>query len=129
MTGAAKGTVTRFLLDLGAACADYQDAALRDLPCRRIQADEIWTYVYAKAKNVPERLAGTPGLGDAWTWVAICQDCKIVPCWLVGLRDSPHAMAFMDDLASRLANRVQLVTDGHRAYLEAVDMAFGEAVD
>src|SRR2546430_1599619 len=68
MTGVAKGTVTQFLVDLGRACADYQDAVLRDLPCKRVQCDEIWTYVYAKQKNVPKRLEGTPGLGDVWTW-------------------------------------------------------------
>lgn len=129
MTGVAKGTVTRFLVALGRACDEYQDAVLRDLPCKRVQADEIWTFVYSKQRNVPRRLTGAPGIGDAWTWTAICQDTKLIPTWLVGLRDKRHAALFIDDLAERIPHRIELVTDGHPAYLEAVDMAFGELVD
>jgi len=106
-----------------------QDAVLRDLPCKRIQADEIWTFVYSKQRNIPKRLTGASGIGDAWTWTAICQDTKLVPTWLVGLRDKRHAALFIDDLAERIPRRIELVTDGLPAYLEAVDMAFGELVD
>jgi IS1 family transposase len=129
MTGVAKGTVTRFLVALGRACDEYQDAVLRDLPCRRIQADEIWAFVYAKQRNIPKHLTGAPGIGDAWTWTAICQDTKLIPTWLVGLRDKRHAALFIDDLAARMAHRIELVTDGHPAYLDAVAMAFADGVD
>ena len=112
MTGVAKGTVARFLVALGRACDEYQDATLRDLPCKRIQADEIWTFVYSKQRNIPKRLTGASGIGDAWTWTAICQDTKLVPTWLVGLRDKRHAALFIDDLAERIPRRIELVTDG-----------------
>src|SRR3954462_1979891 len=129
MTGAAKNTVTKLLIDLGAACAEYQAATLVDLPCRTIQADEIWSFCYAKSKNVPAEHRGTFGYGDVWTWTAICADTKLVPSWLVGERTVDDAWTFMDDLKSRLANRVQLTTDGHRAYLSAVAFTFGPDVD
>ncbi len=129
MTGAAKDTVTRLLVATGRAASDYQDAVLRDLPCKRIQADEVWGFVYAKARNVEHAKKPVEGAGDVWTWTALCQDTKLVPSWLLGKRDAPWAAAFIDDLASRLANRVQLTTDGHRAYLEAVDYSFGENID
>jgi IS1 family transposase len=126
MTGAAKNTVTKLLVDLGAACADYQDRTLRDLPCTTVQADEIWAYCYAKQKNVPEEHRGTFGYGDVWTWTALCADTKLVPSWLVGERTADDALAFMTDLQSRLAHAVQLTTDGHHNYLTAVDKAFRE---
>jgi hypothetical protein len=129
MTGVAKNTVTKLLVDMGMACADYQDKALRNLPCQRVQCDEIWQFCYAKEKNLREELRGKFGYGDVWTWTAVCQDTKIVPCWHVGGRGARSAHIFMHDLASRLANRIQLTTDGHRVYLEAVESAFGSEVD
>lgn len=122
-------TVTKLLVDVGSACAKYQDRALRNLRCKRIQCDEIWAFVYAKEKNVPEEKRGHFGYGDVWTWTAIDADTKLVPSFMVGDRDGYAAKIFMDDLASRLANRVQLTTDGHRAYLEAVEGAFGSEID
>jgi len=129
MTGVAKGTVLKLLVDLGDACERYQDAALRNLKSKRIQCDEIWSFCYAKAKNVPERLRGAAGVGDVWTWTAIDADSKLVPSWAVGRRDAFTGHAFMLDLASRLANKVQLTTDGHKVYLEAVEGAFGNDID
>jgi IS1 family transposase len=129
MTGAAKNTIAKLLVDLGAACADYQDRVMRDLPCRTIQCDEIWAYCYSKQKNIPEQHRGSFGYGDVWTWTALCADTKLVPSWLVGERTVDDAWAFMDDLSRRLANRVQLTTDGHRPYLQAVDVAFGQEID
>ena len=129
MTGAAKNTVTKLLVDLGRACTLYQDETLRNLSCNTIQVDEIWSFCYSKQKNVPEHLQGSFGYGDVWTWTALCADSKLVPSWLVGGRDSEWAKVFMNDLASRLSHRVQLTSDGHRAYLEAVEGAFGCDVD
>jgi IS1 family transposase len=122
-------TVTKLLIDAGKACAAYQDKALRNLPCKRIQVDEIWSFVYAKARNVADAKAAPEEAGDIWTWTAICADTKLVPSWLVGGRDAGYAHEFMTDLAARLANRVQLTSDGHRAYLSAVADAFGSAID
>ncbi len=102
---------------------------LRDLPCRRIQADEIWSFCRAKARNVPEEHRGEFGWGDVWTWTAIDADTKLVPSWLIGGRSGADAIALMDDLRGRLANRVQLTTDGHHPYLEAVEGAFGGNID
>jgi IS1 family transposase len=129
MTGAAKNTVVKLLVEIGEACAAYQDKVLRNLPCKRIQCDEIWSFCYAKEKNVPGELRGKLGYGDVWTWTAICADTKIVPCWRIGGRNAWHAQHFMYDLAARLANRVQLTTDGHRVYLQAVEQAFGNDID
>ena len=129
MTGAAKGTVLRLLRDIGAACAEYQNNNLRDLHLTRIQVDEIWSFVYAKEKNVPETAKGEFGVGDVWTFVAIDDETKLVPHWMVGLRDAGYAFEFVDELRQRLANRVQLTTDGHKMYLEAVEGAFGSEVD
>lgn len=129
MTGASKGAVLKLLADLGTACREYQDVALRNLTCKRIQCDEIWSFCYSKEKNVPEDMRGTPGVGDVWTWTAIDADTKLVPAWLVGKRDAGYAMEFISDLRSRLAGRVQLTTDGHRAYLSAIDYSFAQDVD
>jgi IS1 family transposase len=129
MTGAAKNTVTKLLVDLGAACSEYQDEALRDLPCTNVQADEIWAYCYAKQKNVPEEHRGTFGYGDVWTWTAICADTKLVPSWLVGERTIDDAYVFMQDLKSRLSERVQLTTDGYTPYWTAVGLTFGRDID
>ena len=129
MTGAAKNTVTKLLVDLGAACAEYQAAELVDLPCRTIQCDEIWAFCYSKQKNVPEQHRGTYGYGDVWTWTAICADTKLVPSWLVGERTVDDAWAFLSDLQGRLAERVQISSDGLKIYVQAVDLAFGPEVD
>jgi IS1 family transposase len=129
MTGVAKGTILTLLEKVGQACAEYQQKAFRNLKCENIQCDEIWNFCYAKAKNVPQKKRGKFGFGDVWTWIALCADTKLVPCWRVGGRDAWNAQHFMYDLASRLANRVQLTTDGHRVYLQAVEGAFGNAVD
>lgn len=122
-------TVTKLLVDVGIACTEYQHKALKDLPCKRIQCDEIWSFCYAKQKNVPTDCKGRFGFGDVWTWAALCADTKIVPSWYIGSRDASSAREFMDDLASRLRGRIQLTTDGHRAYLEAVEGAFGVDID
>jgi IS1 family transposase len=124
---AAKATVEKLLRDAGHACAAYQDQALRDLPCKRIQVDELWSFVYSKEKNVPHGMEGQAG--DVWTWTAICADTKLHISWLVGGRDAEYALGFMHDLHSRLANRVQLTSDGHWAYLQAVDSVFGLDID
>ena len=125
----SKNTVNKLLIDAGKVCADYQDEALRDLPCQRIQVDEIWAFIYAKEKNVARAKAAPAEAGDVWTWTAICADTKLVPSWRVGDRSGMTAIEFMDDLRPRLANRVQLTSDGHKAYLEAVEGAFGGDVD
>lgn len=124
-----KATVTKLMIEAGKACAAYQDRALRDLPCQRIQVDEIWSFIYAKEKNVARAKAAPPEAGDVWTWTAICADTKLVPSWRVGDRTGMTAIDFMDDLRPRLANRVQLTSDGHKAYLEAAEGAFGGDVD
>jgi len=129
MTGVSKNTILKLLADLGEACAQYQDGALHNLPCRRIQCDEIWSFCYAKDKNVPEEKRGVFGYGDVWTWVAIDADTKLVPCWHHGRRDAIAASQFINDLASRLSHRVQLTTDGHRPHLQAIEGAFGCEVD
>ncbi len=129
MTGVAKNTVTKLLVDLGKACSEYQDKVMRNLPCKRLQCDEIWAFCYAKDKNVPEDKKGQFGYGDVWTWTAICADTKLVPSFMIGDRSGGTARLFIDDLASRLANKVQLTTDGHKAYLEAVEGAFGCEID
>ena len=129
ITGVAINTVVKLLQDLGSACLDFQDETMRNLRCQRLQCDEIWSFVYAKAKNVPEEHKSEFGYGDVWTWTALCADTKLVPCWRVGGRDGRDAYHFMKDLAARLAHRVQLTTDGHKAYLEAVDGAFGSEID
>src|SRR5208337_4296208 len=125
----AFNTVLKFVPEIGRACAEYQNRVFRNLTCKKIQCDEIWSFCYAKAKNVPDKKKGQFGYGDIWTWVAIDADTKLVPSWLVGNRDAETAQVFMEDLASRLANRVQLTTDGLKAYIDAVDGAFGIDID
>ena len=129
MTGVARMTVEKLLRDLGAVCAQYQDEHLRNLPCRRIQCDEIWSFVYAKQRNVATAKSAPDVAGDVWTWTAIDADTKLAPSWLIGTRDLATAYDFMHDLAGRLRHRVQLTTDGHRPYLEAVESAFNLDVD
>jgi len=129
ITGAAKNTVAKLLVDLGRVCAEYQDRTLRGLRSQRIQCDEIWAFVGCKQQNLPRAQRREPGRGDVWTWTALDADTKLMICWPVGRRDARAASEFMSDLASRLANRVQLTTDGHRVYLDAVEAAFGAGVD
>jgi len=129
MVGVSKDTVSKLQVEIGAACARYQAEALIGLPCRRVQVDEIWSFVYSKAKNIPAHMAGRFGVGDVWTFTAIDADSKLCVSWLVGPRDGGTATEFMQDVASRLRNRIQLSTDGHAMYLEAVEDAFGAAVD
>lgn len=128
MTGAAFNTVLKFVADVGAFCSDYQDRVFRNLKCRRVQVDEIWSFVGAKQKNAtPEQKAD--GWGDAWTFVAIDADTKLVPCWMVGPRSAAAAYHFMCDLRDRVSNRMQLTTDGYRPYMMAVTEAFGTDID
>lgn len=130
MTGASKNTIVKLLVELGAACAEYMDKNLMNLSCERVQVDEIWSFCYAKAKNVtPEIKAKNPAAGDVWTWVAIDADSKLIPSWIVGPRDGTSARIFVNDLAKRLANRIQLTSDGLNAYLVAVEKAFRGDVD
>ncbi len=129
ITGIAKNTVVKLLKDVGKVCSEYQDKAFRNLSCKRLQCDEIWSFCYAKERNVPNKYKGQFGYGDVWTWTAICADSKLIPSWLVGNRDGDTAYVFINDLASRLKHRVQLTTDGHKAYLEAVEDSFGPDID
>jgi len=129
MTGVCKKTVMRLVVEVGAFCSEYQDKAFRNLHCQRLQVDEMWSFVYAKAKNVTPEIAANHIAGDAWLWVAIDAETKLVPCWYVGQRDAIAATEFIQDIESRLANRVQLTSDGLRLYLDAVVDAFGEGVD
>lgn len=122
-------TVTKLLVDAGNACAAYHDTHVRGVKVKRVQCDEIWSYCYAKSKNVRGAKAPADGAGDIWTWTGIDPDSKLIVSWIVGSRDSYSAKSLMDDLAARLATRVQLTTDGHNAYLEAVDEAFGSQID
>ncbi len=129
MCGVSINTVTKLLIDVGTACAAYQDKTLRNLPCKTIQCDEIWSFCYAKAKNVAPEKEGILGFGDVWTWTAICADTKLVPSYLIGMRTAEYARVFIDDLASRLASRVQLTTDAHKSYIKAIRSSFGNEID
>lgn len=128
MTGIHRNTVMKLLTDLGTACAEYQHKVLVNLPCNRIQCDEIWSFVHAKEKNCTAEMKAE-GYGDCWTWVALDADTKLVVSWLVGGRDAGYAYEFMHDVKNRLSNRVQMATDGRKAYLETVEDAFGCEVD
>jgi len=129
LTSASKKAVSKLLVDAGQAAAWYQDRVFHNLTCKRIQVDEIWAFIYAKQKNVETAKSAPDGAGDVWTWTAIDAETKLIPSWFVGGRDAECASWFMNDLASRLANRVQLTSNGHKAYLEAVEGAFGADVD
>ena len=129
LTGADKKTILRLLARAGEACLAYQDRTLRNLPCKRVQCDEIWAFCYCKDKNVPADMRGKPGVGSIWTWTAIDADTKLMPCFHVGTRDAGCAYEFMVDLADRLRGRIQLTTDGHGSYLSAVPGAFGRDID
>jgi len=125
----AFNTVLKLVPHIGMACMEYQDKVLRNLSCKLVQCDEIWSFCYAKSKNVPSDKQGQFGCGDVWTWVAIDAETKLVPSFMVGDRGSRTAHRFMQDLASRLKSRIQLTTDGHRVYLQAVEDAFGSEID
>ena len=129
IAGVAINSVIRLLVDAGRICSQYQHETMQDLTCTRLEIDEIWSFIYAKEKNVRRAVSPPPEAGDAWTWTAICADTKLVPTWLIGDRSAATAFPFMQDLATRLRNRVQFTTDGHRAYLTAVRGAFGGDVD
>jgi IS1 family transposase len=129
MTRASKNAIQRLLAAIGPVCEAYQNRALRNLPCRKIQCDEIWSFCYAKQKNVPADKQGQFGFGDVWTWTALCADTKLICSWKIGTRGASTAYALMHDLAGRLAHRIQLTTDGHRVYADAVESAFGSEID
>jgi IS1 family transposase len=129
LAGVSINTVSKLLTDIGDACTEYQDRTLVDLPCKTIQCDEIWSFVYSKQKNVPADRQGEFGVGDVWTWTAIDADTKLVPSWFVGQRTAEDGFLFMMDLKGRLANRVQITTDGLRAYSAAIGFSFGTELD
>jgi len=129
MTGIAINSVMRLLGQIGDVCAEYQDEHLRRLNLKRIECDEIWSFCYAKAKNVPEEMRGEKGVGDVWTWVAIDAETKLIPCWLVGNRTPDSARVFIDDLAGRLLGTPQITTDGLKMYVRPIADSFGDMVD
>ncbi|MGA2184244.1 MAG: IS1 family transposase [Bryobacteraceae bacterium] len=130
LTGVSKGAVLRLLASVGKACADYQNATIRSIPAKRVQIDEIWSFCYAKQKNVTNKMLDEVGFaGDVWTFTAIDAETKLVISWAVGRRDAGCATDFLQDVASRLSNRIQLTTDGHKMYLTAVPDAFGNQID
>jgi IS1 family transposase len=129
LTGASKNTISKLLVTAGQACMAYQDLVLVNLKCKRIEVDELWSFIGAKEKNVPADQKGLRTMGDVWTWAALDAESKLVPAWYIGDRDAEAAMFFMDNLAKRLANRVQLTSDGHAPYLQAVEGAVGADID
>lgn len=129
MTGVSKVTILKLIATVGNACWDYHDTHVRNLKCKRVQCDEIWQFCYAKEKNVPAEKKGQFGYGDVWTWVAIDADTKLNISFLCGRRDPQSAVVFMQDVAERIASRIQMTTDGLRAYLVAVQGAFGFDID
>lgn len=129
MTGASKNTIVKLLADAGRAFAAYQDIALRDLKSARIQVDEIWAFVYAKRKNLPEHMKGRGDVGDVWTWTALDADSKLIVSWLVSDRSAEAAKEFMDDVASRLVRRIQITSDGLASYPPVIEAAFKGKVD
>jgi IS1 family transposase len=130
MTGVAKNTIVKLLIDLGDACSRYQDEHLRNMKCKRVQCDEIWSFIFAKRNHLtPEIVEKHPDAGDVWTWTAIDADSKLIMSFCIGSREAATANEFMRDVASRMSARVQLTTDGHTHYLNAVDEAFGGEVD
>src|SRR5580658_2499334 len=125
----AFNSIVKLLADAGRACEAFHDATVRNVQSKRVQCDEIWSFVYAKQRNVATAKAAPEGAGDCWTWTALCADSKLIIAYAVGGRDAEYANAFMQDVADRLATRVQMTTDGHKAYLEAVEGAFGADID
>ncbi len=129
VVGVSINTVTKLLAEAGEACIDFHDENVRGLNCKRIECDEIWSFVYAKEKNVHTAKSAPTFAGDIWTWTSICADSKLICNWFIGGRDADYAKLFMDDLAARLNGRVQMTTDGHKAYLQAIEGAFGNEID
>ena len=129
ITGVSKNTIQKLTCDLGEKVLEFQDGLLRNLSCERVQCDEIWNFCYAKEKNLPDAMKGTPGVGSIWTWTAMDAQTKLVFSWKLGSRDAITGGEFMQDVASRLSHRVQLTTDGHTVYLTAVEDAFGGDID
>ena len=129
VTGVSLNTVTKLLIDAGKACAAYHDEHVRNVKATRIPCDEIWAFCYSKQKNVADAKAAPDGAGDVWTWTTIEASHKMIVSYMVGGRNSEYAMALMGDLRGRITNRVQLTTDGHKAYLSAVEEAFGDDID
>lgn len=129
ITGASKNTITKLLVEVGKACSDYQNEYLQDLNCKRIECDEVWSFCYAKKKNLPEDKKDQFGYGDVYTWTAIDPESKLVVSYMVGERKAMYAQAFIADLAARLKNKVQVTTDGLRLYVDAIDEHFGSDVD
>ena len=129
ITGVSKSAILKLLADVGEACAAYQDRVMRNLTCKKLQCDEIWAFCYSKQRSVQKNKRQVEGAGDVYTWTAIDAETKLIPCWHVGKRNSESAKVFMDDLAPRMAGRVQLTTDGFKAYLTRVEGAFGSKVD
>lgn len=129
VTDTHRTTILNLLRDAGTWAAEYCDKALRDLPCKRLELDEAWSFVYVKEVNKPRATHAPPQAGDVWTWVAFDPDTKLIASWLIGDRTAHTALAFVYDLRRRLANRVQVTTDGHKAYIEAIDMVFGADID
>lgn len=129
VVGVSINTVVKLLAEAGEACIDFHDEQVRNLNCERIECDEIWSFVYAKEKNAANAKNAPTFAGDVWTWTSICANSKLICNWFVGGRDADYAKMFMDDLASRLNHRIQLTSDGHKAYLEAVKGAFGAEID
>ncbi len=129
ISGVSINTVQKLTREVGQACLEFQNNVLRDLPCKRLELDEIWCFCYAKDKNVPAEMRGEPGVGSMWTWTAIDADTKLIASWRLGARDAANAHIFISDLADRLANRVQMTTDGNRVYLEAIETYLGGNVD
>src|SRR6266568_5898741 len=129
ITGVAKNTIAKLIVEVGYAAAAYENRVLCNLKCKRIQCDEIWSFVYAKERNVTPEISAKRTAGDIWTWMALDADSKLVVSWMIGDRSATTAKNFIDDLAGRLANRIQLTTDGYRVYVDAVEGAFGAAID
>lgn len=129
IAGVARNTIDKLLVELGAACSQFQDITLRGLSCKRVQVDEIWAFCYCKQKQVTAEIAESRIAGDVWTWAAIDADTKLAPCWTLGKRDPETADAFVSDMAARLADRVQLTSDGLATYFNAIVKAFGEDID
>jgi IS1 family transposase len=125
----AKKTVERMLVSAGTACAAFTDKTMRNLNCKLLQVDELWSFTLCKQANIPKRLKNKRCIGDTWTWIALDSQTKLIPCFHVGKRDAKDAYQFINDLAGRLASRVQLTSDGHKAYLQAVEDAFGSEID
>jgi IS1 family transposase len=129
ITGVSKNAIQRLTIEVGKACLKFQDKMLRNLPCKRLELDEVWCFCYAKDKNVPDEMRGEPGVGSMWTWTALCADSKLIVSWQLGARDAAHAHMFIGDVAERLASRVQMTTDGNNVYLNAVEHYLGGKVD